>query len=86
VVTLALFTLLQIPTALVRNYPGLLILHFLCVCVEFNERQAIRWLMAFSQLNLQSWDRCVPGFGYRRCEHRRVLSARDAGVRPSNLE
>jgi len=29
VVTLALFTLLQIPTALVRDYPGLLVLRFL---------------------------------------------------------
>ena len=31
VITLAIFTLLQIPTALVRNYPGLLVLRFLRV-------------------------------------------------------
>jgi DHA1 family multidrug resistance protein-like MFS transporter len=28
-VTLAIFTLLQIPTALMRNYPGLIVLRFL---------------------------------------------------------
>jgi DHA1 family multidrug resistance protein-like MFS transporter len=29
VVTLAIFTILQVPTALVKNYPGLLVLRFL---------------------------------------------------------